>query len=316
MNLVKRYIEDIKWGIGSLFAHDGFVIKTLKVCEEVKENPDIDYVFGGIPCLMNGGRIPPRDVEDIEKAFNIIDEYNVMGVSCRLTFSNMLLTEEDLNDGRSNELLERLSSNNSKYNLSNGVFVGLDGLAKYIRQNYGNLSITSSLVKPAVEVGLGNEDVDYYNRLFELYDRVTVNPFYVNDIEFLRGLENHNNIDFIVNHRCIPNCEFEGQHYLTQMHIERNIQKSDEGSKESLKKSIDELKHIQDSCYQIRKRFPLAGVSYGDSEIDMLISEGFKSFRLEGREYDGKTFVRDMGDYIFRYNTFTRLSQAILEGVV
>lgn len=313
MNLVKRYSKDISWCIGSLFAHDGFVVDTLRVCKELNENPNIDYVFGGIPCVMHGGRIPPRDVNNMEDAFNIIDRYNKMGVSCRLTFSSMLLTDEDLSDSRSNELLERLNSNNKEYKVDNGVLVSMDGLAKYIKSNYKELTVISSLVKPSVEVGLGNDNVDYYNKLFETYDRVTVNPFYVNDIEFLRGLENHDKVDFIVNHRCLPNCQIAGEHYIVQLLLEKDVKNQDE---DKLNEHIKELKRIQDYCYSVRKKYPLAGVSYSESEIDMLISEGFTNFRLEGRENDGKTFVRDMGDYIFGYNSFMRLSKAILEGTV
>lgn len=316
MELVKRYNEDVSWCIGSLFAHDGFVTRAIRVCKEIGENPNIDYVFGGIPCVMNGGRIPSRDAKDIKDAFDIIDEYNSLGISCRLTFSSMLLTDEDLGDSRSNELLERLHSNNKEYGTDNGVFVSLDGLANYIRVNYDSLSIISSLVKPSVEIGLGNESADYYNRLFDTYDRVTVNPFYVNDINFLHSLDNHDKIDFIVNHRCLPNCKFASQHYMTQMYVEKDLRNPEESSKEELSSHLTELKKVQDYCYSVKKKYPLAGVSYSDSEIDLLISEGFKNFRLEGREYDGRTFVRDMGDYIFRYNTFMRLSNAILEGVV
>lgn len=316
MELVKRYNEDVSWCIGSLLAHDGFVIETIKVCNEIGENPNIDYVFGGIPCVMNGGRIPSRDVKDIKDAFDIIDEYNSLGISCRLTFSNMLLTDEDLGDSRSNELLERLHSNNKEYGTDNGVLVALDGLAKYIRVNYNTLSIISSLVKPSVEVGLGNESIDYYNKLFDTYDRITVNPYYVNDVGFLRGLDNHDKVDFIVNHRCLPNCKFAGQHYFAQSYVEMDINKPENSSKEKLNSHLAELKEVKDSCYSIRKKYPLAGVSYNDSDIDLLISEGFKNFRIEGRDYDGRTFVRDLGDYVFRYNTFMRLSSAILEGII
>ena len=113
--IVKRYSNaDIDWNIGSLYAHDDFVWKVLRVCNEINESSNISHVFGSIPCVLQGGRIPPRDAS-ISDALDIIDTYNSLGVGCRFTFSSTIITDEDLNDDMSNQILSRIEENNFKY---------------------------------------------------------------------------------------------------------------------------------------------------------------------------------------------------------
>jgi hypothetical protein len=49
-----------------------------------------------------------------------------------------------------------------------------------------------------------------------------------------------------------------------------------------------------------------------EDDIDLLLSMGYKHFKVEGRDNEGSCFVRDLGDYVFNHHEFTRVSQAIL----
>lgn len=312
--IVKRYSkDDIDWNIGSLYAHDDFVYKTLRVCKELKEDSKIKYVFGSIPCILQGGRIPPRTA-NLEDALNIIGDYNKLGVSCRLTFSSTSVIEEELKDDLANRLMTHLDYNNKYFNLRNGVIVSSDLLAEYIKKTYPTIEIIASQVKPTVEVGLGNDTVEYYNNLFNLYDMVVVNPFKINDGEFLEKLENHDRVEFIVNHRCLPNCPMASKHYILQEQVGKEALRSENG--ECTEETLNSLRELLNGCYDRRKHYPLAGTSFSYSDIEYLISFGFKHFKLEGRDCDGVTFVRDMGDYIFNNHMFSRLSQSILGSAV
>lgn len=304
LELVKRYNEDIDWNVGSLFAHDRYIHKLLDYCKELNYDTGIKYVFGSIPCILQGGRIAPRDAT-LENAFNIMKKYFDRGVSCRLTLSSNMVTEEELSDELSNKLLDFLNSNND--GLDNGIIVSSDLLANYIRDKYQNLKLIASQVKPSVEVGLGEDSVDYYNSLFDLYDTVVVNPFKVNDIKFLKDIKYPDRVEFIANHHCLPNCPMAKSHYEIQIKISKKALKN-----EDIEEDIKTLNSINDKCIMNRKYYPLAG-TFSESDIDMLISLGYKHFKIEGRDNSGDCFVRDVGQYIFNEHLYTRLAHAILE---
>ena len=159
---------------------------------------NIKYVFGSASCKFQGGRVPFLDVP-VSYMLEVIDEYNQLGVSCRATFSSYALSDADLMDGPSNEILKKLSENNEKYGADNGVILALDKLAVYIRKKYSNLELISSFVKPAIETGLGpdKDTVAYYNRLFRLYDIVVVNEAKIHDDNFLNRLKYKDRVEFI-----------------------------------------------------------------------------------------------------------------------
>lgn len=301
VQLVKDYGFDIKWNIGSLFAHDKYVWSLLGVIKELGYNNPIKYVFGSTPCLFQGGRIPPRDAE-ISDALRIIDKYNDYGVGCRLTYSNYLLKEEDLEDGYCNTFLEHLNKGNN-----NGVILSSDILAKYIKDKYPNLQLIASQVKHSVEVGLGHDTVDYYNKLFDLYDLVVINPFKVQDMKFLSEIKYPERVEFIANHRCVPNCPLAKVHYETQMKLGMKALNNEDIS---IEQQI--LEDINQECLRIKKTYPLVGISFSQSDIEELGRMGFTQFKLEGRDNDGVCFIRDMGDYIFIPHIYQRISNAIM----
>ena len=304
MGLTKTYSSnDLDWNIGALFAHDDYIVKLLLMSKDLGIEHNIKYVFGSVPCLFSGGRIPPRDATWYNVEL-IIDRYNKLGIGCRLTFSNIYI--DDYKDELSNKLLQKLYDNVDKYNVKNGVIVTLDKLAKYIKKKYSKLELISSQVKPSVEVGLRNDNVEYYNKLFSLYDVVVVNPNKVHDIEFLRDIKHKDRVEFIVNHRCFPDCKFAGEHYKAQMRLCNKFLKSEEDSKEK-----EKLNKINDWCLGTRQKYPLLGTSMMDSDINLLLSLGYKHFKIEGRDNDMVCFMRDLGEYIYQQPYYSRILHSI-----
>jgi len=312
VQVIKDYGSPIKWNIGSLFAHDKYIWDLIDVIKDIGYENPISYVFGSIPCLFQGGRIPPRDAK-VESALSILDEYNKRDVGCRLTFSNMFISETDLKDILSNKLLSHL--NNSEYNVKNGVIVASDLLAKYIRDTYPNLELIASQVKPSCEVGLGpddnNDTVEYYNKLFDTYDIVVVNPFKVQDGGFINSIKYPERVEFIANHRCVPNCPMSKLHYETQMRLGMGLLYG-----ENIEQYEKTLSEIHRECIKVKSSYPLAGTTLSQSEIENLVRLGFINFKLEGRDNSGECFIRDIGDYIFIPYLYQRISASIMQGVV
>ena len=137
MNILKKYNSDnIDWNIGSLFAHDNYIIKLLIIMRELGIDTHIKYVFGSIPTVLCGGRVPPRDAT-LDNAFKIIDRYNQLGVGCRLTFSSHDVSKDELSDELSNKLMQHLEDNNQKYGVRmNGIILMSELLGEYIYNNY------------------------------------------------------------------------------------------------------------------------------------------------------------------------------------
>lgn len=309
VQLIKDYGKPIEWNIGSLFAHDRYAWGLIDILNELGYENPIKYVFGSIPCLFQGGRVPPRDAE-LNDALKIMDNYNDRGVGCRLTYSNVFIEESDLDDEICNKMLSHL---NNRGGVGNGVIVSSDILAKYIKGKYPNLQIIASQVKPSVETGLGSDKdtVDYYNKLFDIYDIIVVNPFKVQDGEFLNKLVHHDRVEFIANHRCTPDCPIAKLHYETQMQFGMKALKQEDYSKE-----LELLDKINEECLKVKATYPLAGTSLSQSDIEGLVRLGFNQFKLEGRDNDGICFIRDLGDYIFVSYLYQRLANALMQEAV
>ena len=314
MLLVKGYSrDDISWSIGSLFAHDAPTWKILRVCREINEDSHIRSVFGGIPCIMQGGRIPPLDMK-ISTAKKIIDMYNSLNVACCLTFSNPEIEREDLDDFTSNQLLKIIHENVKSFNVQNSVLVTSDLLKTYIQDTYPDLKINASILKPSIEIGLGQDDFTYYNSLLNPeagFELVNINPFKLYEERFLSRLENISRAEFVVNHHCLPNCPKAKEHYLLLSRLSRKLCRNEKAPEEE-----QALRGVVEYCYQTKMKFPLAGTSYSISDIEHLISLGARHFKIEGREVDHKTFLRDLGDYVFEHNVFSRIAQSIMEEVI
>ena len=310
VQMIKDYGKSLDWNIGSLFAHDAYVWKLVDVLNELGYVNPIKYVFGSIPCLFQGGRVAPRNAE-LKDAYSIFDEYNKRNIGCRLTFSSTLIRENDLTNTLCNSLMSYLNDKGKEAN--NGVIVSSDLLAKYIRQNYPNLQVISSQVKPSVEVGLGTEEenLDYYNSLFDLYDIVVVNPFKAIDGNFISGLKYTERVEFIANHRCVPNCPMAKLHYETQMKL--GVAALDGADLTDFVNTLDE---INKKCLGVKASYPLAGTSMSQSTIENLVRKGFTQFKIEGRDNDGICFIRDLGDYIFETYLYQRVANAIMQEAV
>lgn len=298
--LIKKYTGKIDWNIAGLFSHDEVL---LFICDEMKKlNLDIPvtYVFGSIPCLMQGGHVNAHSWK-MNEAFKILDQYDKLGIGCRLTFSNHLLEKRDLKDKKSNQLLEYL---NGKNKTNHGVILSSDKLAVHIRKKYPNLQLIASVIKPAVEVGWGKEKPEYYNRLFDLYDIVVINIALADDTDFLKQITHPERCEFIANSHCYPNCKYSDKHYGLAAQL--GIAQATYAENPTL-----ELHRLETLCKKQRAKSPLTGTNLSLEKINELIDLGFCHYKIEGRNFPGETLLRDLGDYVFHTPYFSRFLHAI-----
>ena len=105
----------------------------------------IGSVYGApADCLWGGGRAGFGDC-DSRAALELMREY---GISARLTFSNSLLREEHLSDGKCNALCRMLAESEGP---QNGVIVHSELLLSYLRDSFPQLYFVSSTTKVLTE---------------------------------------------------------------------------------------------------------------------------------------------------------------------
>lgn len=300
----RGYIGSCDFNVGTLFAHDGYALMLADACERIGVRFPVDYVFGSVSCLFQGGRAAPI-VFDKDNVCEIFDRYAQIGVGCRLTFSNYEITEEDLEDEESNFLLRRLNLGDN-----NGVIVSSDLLADYIADSYPNLQLISSLVKPTVENRLGTESPEYYNALFDRYDIVVLNSAFAFDDDYLARIEHPERVELIVNHRCRPNCPLSKEHYTTQTLAARA---ASTGNFIAQRRLEGKLTQINGECLRRRHEDPALNSLVSTSRIEELVEMGFRHFKLEGRDYPLTTMAHDIGTWLFEPDgIYLSLAQALL----
>lgn len=108
---------------------------------------DIASIYGAPgDCLWGGGRVGFGDA-DPEKVFALVQKY---GISPRLTFSNSLLCEDHLKDGKCNRLCKMLEKSGCT-DVECGVIVYSDLLMDYLKKWYPSLYFVSSTTKVLTE---------------------------------------------------------------------------------------------------------------------------------------------------------------------
>lgn len=105
---------------------------------------EIASVFDCFPMIWNGGRIMAgyMDMQTVDKLVpQYLGRFNSLGVPCRLTLTNPLLTREHLNDPVCNRVLDIAD------NGMNEAIVFSPLLEEHIRKRHPNMKIISSTCK-------------------------------------------------------------------------------------------------------------------------------------------------------------------------
>lgn len=200
----------------------GFNSLNMKLFELIKTypekfNPDFEItsMYGCFPqCIWNGARAVSGEFnpKDVEGAVSILNQLNV---TCRYTFTNCLLNENDMYDRVGNQILNITKQNQI---IKNDINVGCDVMREYIEKNFKddfNVMLSTTLCI---------KDVDEINKVTEKYLLV---PDYSinNNFEKLSKLIHPENIEILVNESCKPNCPARRKHYeeLSCSFLKENI---------------------------------------------------------------------------------------------
>ena len=175
----------------------------------LQEHVTIGSVYGCFPnCVLNGGRAFVRDPYPTEEMDAVFKAFSDLGIKLRLTFTNMLATEQDLRDPYVNDMLSLAKCYGGE------VIVYADFVSDYVRENYGLPCILSTT--------RAISDVAEFNRMAEHYDYVVLNYNFNKDRAFMEGVEDKSKVEVMVNEYCSKGCPRRQEHYIHNSTDQRN----------------------------------------------------------------------------------------------
>lgn len=246
---------------------------------------EIASVYGTFPqSLWNGGRIV-QGVFDKNTVKTVVREFDKLNIPLRFTFTNPVITEEDLKDDFCNYVLK--AANNGK----NGVIVVSPLLEEYIRTRYPDYKITSSTCKRITDTVQLNEEVN------KNYDIVVLDYDFNNRFDVLEKIPNKEKCEILVNACCQPGCTKRSQHYKDIGNMQKALCSY---LKTSQRIPFDPEKYgvkDENSDYCPYMKYDFADVKEHKTHItpqDILekyVPMGFNQFKIEGRTINAFTLA-------------------------
>ena len=260
--------------------NDQTMLELLEILSNQVEDNHIESVYGSMRSPWNSGRVSFLDSIDNSFFRDLIERYNSYGVNIGLAFNNYNITKDDLEDEKSNELLEILNEINSDGPF-NSVIVSSDLLYDHILFNYPYIKITSSVIKPIYE---GRNDSDYYKELLDAFDEITPRPEYF--FENHEELGDKYRVIILCNQTCFRYCPTAIMHYDTYEKIERGLPHDNSVIKNCMRHKAT-YPNLEERCIMTL------------DTINDLVNRGYTHFKLQGRNRTPIEFLSMLGNYIF-----------------
>jgi hypothetical protein len=263
---------EVKWNISGLFNYRPFLRILINTLNNHNILHIIDSFYGCPDLIWNGGYLNAKVPNiDSTKFFKTLNKH---GMGVFLTFSNALLEKDHLNDGESNLLMDKLDEECGL----NGVFVVSDLLSDYIRDKKPGLKQICSIEKSFIENPDG--DIEWYKKMQDRFDRVTVHPDHIFDLDLLDKLD-RNKAEILVNDECAYKCPNRKRHQILVSQF--NLTGS--------KKALDEIMKIkQTMCSgefqtlsEERNPAHIRSCYLKDKELKTIYEMGFRNFMICGR---------------------------------
>lgn len=290
-NTVLRF-KDAAWNISGLFTHDKALLLFYDLMTECGL-PVKMSVHGNIPCCWNSGRIIRSVSESYQK--RCLEAYAKRNIPVFLTFSNYLITEDQLDDTISNRILKLATAYPNC-----GIIVGSSLIAHYIRSQYPDLMLSTSILRAVHEHGRG--DPDYYTKLAKSYNRVVLHPDDGLNPNIIEQIHPKEKIEVLVNENCIRNCPVREEHcdlvcQFYQNRRSRTCLEELEGFKAKKCQSVQNVKALRHFL-----NGEIKTCNFNDSELSAVYTLGVKYFKIQGRSLSAASLLYDITRYILQVN--------------
>lgn len=239
--------------------------------EYFREGVEIASFFGAFPlALWNGGRFLGNDQCDASFVKNVVKTINGKKIPIRYTFTNPLLTEEDLDDPYCNFLME-VGDNGM-----NEVLVFSEILEKYLREKYPSYAFNSTTCKEIRDVDALNEEMN------KDYKYVVLDYNLNNHWDILEKVEHKEKLEVLINACCVPDCKRRGDHYKNIAINQRTTLENRKLPKEKQKKIIPWTCEYGDhNCIWTIQEYS----TFVSPEMiwEKYVPMGINNFKIEGR---------------------------------
>lgn len=290
-NTVLRF-EDAVWNVSGLFSHDRALLLFYDLMTECGL-PVKMSVHGNIPCCWNSGRIIRSVSESYQKS--CLEAYAKRNIPVFLTFSNYLITEDQLDDTLSNRILQFTAGYPNC-----GAIVGSSVIGNYIRSQYPDMILSTSILRAVHEHGRSNPD--YYTKIAESYDRVVLHPDDGLDPDLIEQILHKEKVEVLVNENCIRNCPSREEHcdlvcQFYQNKRDQNCLEELEGFKVRKCQSVQDIKTL--------RRFlngEINTCNFTESELFAVYALGVRNFKIQGRSLSAASLLYDITRYILKVN--------------
>lgn len=242
---------------------------------------EIGSVYGAPhDCLWGGGRVGYGEA-DPDMVASLMSEY---GISSRLTFSNSLLGEDELNDIKCNRLCSLFEKNGG---ILNGVIITSDLLLDHIKKNYPGFYLVSSTTKVITDPDEFKSELDREEYSFVVPD------FRLNkEFEMLDALTDHQKakVEFLCNECCYFGCTERRKCY-------ENV------SRKSLGEPCEDHVCMSPDAkrgYRFSDAMNNPGFIGIDDIRDTYLKMGFTNFKIEGRSLGSAVILEFLLYYMTR----------------
>ena len=281
--------NDIKYNIAGLGRCTKLILQLLDIVEAKFDcTLPIKYIYGSPSILWNGGRITLKKYKEdyiLHRYALEIDLLKSRGIIPLFTFSNVYISDVELEDKTCNEFLKLIAKTNSE------IIVTNEKLKEYIKFKYPNISLHASVIKTAFE---DNRSTSYYKNLSNEFSNYVVHPEDNFNISLLQQIPKLN-AEIMLNERCKYTCKIRDKHYLSI---------SEEQKNRMYKNNV--YNHFLDACEYIpeykQANSPFRNTSLTLSEVEVIYNLGYRQFKLQGRTDGLYVYFFDLMRYMLEPN--------------
>lgn len=283
---------DAEWDVSGAFVNDRELIAFHDFCTLLLGFEPFRIVHGSPLCTWNSGRVLKHLFCEAEQMRNAGLNYAKRNIAIYYTFTNQHLQQQHLSDALGNALLTFATKHNPTGR--NAVILASDCLYEYIKTNFPELRLISSILK-ITECG-GKGKLDAYLKLAEQYDEVMVHPDDVLNYDLLEQLEDKERYILLVNEYCIRHCPIRALHYRDLSNMALNFLAHDSTDFDTLQSNNGcrdfgtLLTHEKHSV-----------LALNTPEIIRLREMGFRHFKMQGRGHNnGSSILFDLLRLVLR----------------
>ena len=271
MKNFKLAYNEVSWSL-PFFLTQSFlylpILKELLSADDFKKA--VKYIYGTPFCLWSGGRPLPFEIKNIKNIEKIITNLLDFNVIPSFTFTNTLLTNDDLKDIYCNSLLEIIANSGCHIILSS------ENLYNYIKEKYPNIKLTASVINFFQRKYTSIEDETIHiNELIKKFDKVVIrSEYFINSKDEIKHVLDISKLVILANSTCAMDCAYAKRHYnLISMFSKGEI---------TFNQGFDEFTQ---NCPKVLH--PSIGKNkLTDYDLKRAIKLGIRNFKLQGRQVE------------------------------